>query len=278
MFFIQMKRPLPDASWKRVWRNADTDDAVFLHEENARIMVSFGRKCTLGHPLEESCIRCLRRIEAGMAAAKRALDPEANSLVLGVPGPTDLPETLALVSPTTEVAFAMQLDYSERLTAEKQILTSTKKSGTFEWPIELVDYTVQCSGCDSFYMRAFSVQLGDGLSEEYTRRLGDATFSFTLDGEAVIKPHPLRALLNQKEIPLSPPGRPCLFAAHALEGTPQAVQLGSAGADVDTTRWLGYMLPSGTIIQAQLKNVPEGGGLVTIKIGWVMGRYTTRAS
>ena len=195
--------------------------------------------------------------------ARKALDPYADVGVTDIQETTTIPEHMLLVNPITDQAFEMRREGQKRLTSRKRILTSLKRSDNFLMGIPLLNYTTESQVCSSMYLRAIRVSLGDGLTQEYLKRLWDAKFEFRVDGELLIQ-KALRPLLGVKEVVLSetPKTKGCLFQAH------------HPGAEGSV--WGGYMLPNGSRIQADLAKIPPGGGEVVVKVSCDLGAYTTR--
>lgn len=264
-------RHLPEEGWKGVWRDPQHNDDTLFHEDDAVAMLRLARLCE-SHPQNVVCLRCLPRLEAAIAAARRAVDPEAPALVEETNASGEFPEQLALVNliaGADKKAFVLRLETPKALSATKFIYTSKRPEHVFERPVMVLDYMSETSVVDVCYLRAFHVRLGEGVPEAYTKRLWDARFSLSIDGELMVKERPLRELLGQKEIPLPGPisGHTCLFAAHRLNDD---------GESADLNGWVGYMLPHGTRVRAELDKIPGGGGLIQLKIGWSFGLYTTK--
>ncbi len=267
IFSNDPKRHLPGDGWKGIRHDEKHGDDVFLHEEDAVAMIALSAMCE-SHAKGTFCLKCLPRLEAAAAAARGALDPEAPASVEEVPAQGDLPEYLALVNPVAMNAFTMRLHCARKLLATKLILTSRRPEHGFDRPLWIIRHTTETLVCDAIYMRSFHVRLGDGVPEAYAKRLWEAKFSLSIDGETMVARRPLRELLSQKEIPLPRPvkGRTCLFDANRLKDD----------GEVDADGWIGYMLVNGTRIHAELDGISGGGGLVRIEIGWSFGLYTTK--
>lgn len=273
IFSNNPKRHLPGDGWKGVRHDDKSGDDVFLHEEDALAMVSLSAVCE-SHRKDSFCLRCLPRLEAAAAAARSALDPDAPALIEELPSESpEFPEYLALYNPIQKNAFAMRLDQPRKLSATKMILTSKRPDYVFERPVSIIGYSTESRVCDAIFLKAFHVRLEDGVPEAYAKRLWEAKFSLSIDGEPMVSGRPFRELLGRKEILLPRPvdGQTCLFAATAVKGPPDGP------AEVYANDWLGYMLPNGTRIDAKLDGVPGGGGLIRIKIGWSFGMYTTKS-
>jgi hypothetical protein len=267
IFSNDPKRHLPGDGWKGIRRDQKHGDDVFLHEEDAVAMIALSRMCE-SHAKDTFCLRCLPRLEAAVAAARGALDPQAPASIEELPSQGDFPEYLALVNPIAVNAFAMRLDRARKLLATKLILTSKRPEHGFDRPLAIVHHATETQVCDAIYLKSFHVRLGDGVPEAYAKRLWEAKFSLSIDGEPMIAPGPLREILSQKEIPLPRPikDRTCLFSANRLKDD----------GNVDEDGWSGYMLTNGTIIHAELDGVPGGGGLVRIEVGWSFGVYSSK--
>ncbi len=195
------------------------------------------------------------------SVARKVLDPYAEVSITDIEVTPDIPEQRLLINPITDQAFSMRRDGQKRLIARKRILTSLKMGDTFLMRTPILNYTTEIRVCSSMYLRAIRVSIGDGLTEEYMKRLWDAQFEFLVDGEPLIQKK-LRSLLGVKEVVLSERSKKvgCLFQAH------------SAGAEGSI--WTGYMLPNGSRIQAELDKIPPGGGEVVVKISCDLGIYT----
>ncbi len=193
--------------------------------------------------------------------ARKVLDPYAEVSVTDIEVTPDIPEQRLLINPITDQAFLMRRDGQKRLIARKRILTSLKRSDNLLMRTPLLNYTTEIRVCSSMYLRAIRVSIGDGLTEEYMKRLWDAQFEFLVDGEPLIQ-KTLRSLIGVKEVVLSERSKKvgCLFQAHR--------------ASAEGPIWTGYMLPNGSRIQAELDKIPSGGGEVVVKISCDLGIYT----
>ncbi len=205
---------------------------------------------------------CLTQQDPSVVARK-ALDPYADVGVTDIGETPTIPEQMLLVNPISGDSFQMRREGQKRFTSRKRILTSLKRSDNFLMGIPLLNYTTESRVCSSMYLRAIRVSLGDGLTQEYLKRLWDAQFEFRVDGEPLIQKI-LRPLLGVKEVVLSENSKTkgCLFQAH------------HPGAERSV--WAGYMLPNGSRIQADLAKIPPGGGEVVVKVSCDLGVYTTR--
>ncbi len=211
--------------------------------------------------VREAWIFCTRQDPS--VVARKALDPYADVGVTDIQKTPTIPEQMLLVNTLTDQAFTMRREDQKRLTSRKRILTSLKRSENFLMSAPLLNYTTESEVCGSMYLRAIRVSLGDGLTQEYLKRLWDAQFEFRVDGELLIQ-KALRPLLGVKEVILSETSKTkgCLFQAH------------HPGAEGSV--WAGYMLPNGSRIQADLAKIPPGGGEVVVKVSCDLGAYTTR--
>jgi hypothetical protein len=256
----------PGPGWKSAWRDPRTGDDVSFHEDDALASIDLSKRCE-SHTDRGFCRRCLPRLEAAAAAARRCLDPDAPAEVKEAPEASDMPEMLALVNPIAKAAFAMRLAQPMRLSATKLLYTSKDERRLFD-PVVLVKHVTESRVCEAIYMRAFWVRLGEGIPQAYTKRLWEARFSLSIDGDSMLDPTPLREVLGKREIPLpKPTAQQCLFPACAMD------KEGNAQED----QCIGYMLPNGTNIIVKLDSIPGGGGgLVRIETGWNFGVYTTK--
>ena len=266
--------------WKEEWSNPATDDRVVFHEDGL-IGVDLAERCK-EHPVTAFCPMCIKRLVAATEAARRCLDPEAPAVHVVAPDKGEMPEYIALVNAIANTAFALRLDRSLRVCATKSIYTTRHEGDEkLPGPITLVDHKTESMVCDSIYVRAFTVRLGDGIPEADAKRLWEARFSLSIDGELMISQVPLRDLIQQREILLEPLEQGCLFPAYPFKTDPKMEANPSLpGVDqntVDTSKFLGYMLPNGTAIHAVLADVPRGIGLVKVEVGWTYGSYTSKA-
>jgi len=200
---------------------------------------------------------------------RSALNSEVQASIKKFTCQGDFPEYLALVNPVNHNAFTMRLDRSMKFLATKLIVTSKHAGRRLDRPLVVVHHTIQANVCDAIYLKSFHIRLGDGVPEAYAKRLWGARFSLSIDVEPMVASQPLRKLLGQKEVLLprrTIKDRTCLFHANRLKDD----------ENVDEDGWIGYMLPNCTQIQAELDQVPEGGGLIRLEIGWSFGIYTTK--
>lgn len=265
--------------WKGEWSDPATGDRVVFHEDGL-IGVDLAERCK-DHAVTAFCPMCIKRLVAATEAARRCLDPEAPAVHVVAPDKGEMPEFIALYNPIANHAFALRRERSLKVCATKSIYT-TRQAGdeNLPGPVTLVDHTTETRICDSQYVRGFTVRLGDGIPEADAKRLWEAKFSLSIDGELVTRQTPLRDLIQQKEITLEYAKNCCLFPAHPFKENPKISEDARfPGVDlktVDTSKFLGYMLPNGTKINATLADVPRGIGLVKIEVGWTYGSYTSK--
>lgn len=203
------------------------------------------------------------------AAQPMAIDAEA-TVIIKETRALKFPGYLALFNHISKKAFRMRLDRPMKLSAMKLIPTTSQHADhVLDRPIVILQHRIESNFYDAIYLKAFQVRLGDGIPETFAKRLCEARFSLSIDGESIISEESLRGLLGREEILLPVKERTLLF--HAYEFKDGAVDMDH----VDMDHWVGYMLPNGTQILAELEQVPGGGGLIRLEIDWHYGIYTT---
>jgi hypothetical protein len=251
--------------WKVAWKDEKTGDQVHLHEEGGLVLVDLAERCDF-HSKESFCVHCVKRIEVAGMQARHCVDPRAIPEVQVVEKAVgQWADFMALINPIAKNAFAMRFDIARKLSSTKMIYSAKRENLDFPWKLQVIDYTTTSQVCDSNYIKSFRVRLQDGFSQPYVERLWKSKFTFMIDGEKLIKEVPFRDLLGMKEVLLPKVEEACLFQAGSLDND------NNARADVP-----GYMLPNGSRIQAEMVNVPMGGGLIKIDIEFDLVSYTTK--
>ena len=258
--------------FKNVWENVASGDKVSLDEVRALVRLEMAPPCS-SHQKDVYCHSCLPRLVEALDFIRRVLDPHADIEILNHFQERSGPEYIALLNPTQKNAFAMRFDSASKLSAEKVLFTGTEPREDFK-SITLAQHTTKVQVCDAHYIRAFSIRIKEGGTEEYLKRLWNASLTFEIDGEPLILKVKLKDALARREIEFPElQGGNVLFGA---VGVKEGEAVGGTGWDADGNDWLGYMLPHRTEIKVTLENVPAGGGLIRIETAWKLELYTTK--
>ena len=120
-------------------------------------------------------------------------------------------------------------------------------------------YFFRCLVNQAGLVSAFRVSL-IGASESYREEFQSVRVIIEMDKERVIDAH----YSGAEQLPLVKP----------KQSTQQfhAVDIKKAGW-VDPADWIGYFAPNGTKLDACLGSVPGGGGVIQVKVDWIIGLY-----
>ncbi len=263
---LEFGKSIPMGDWKEGWRGKSGKDTVLFNADEALVGIDFLGRCP-SHHRDTFCLECLPRLKEIVAAAQAVIDPEVPAVAEEISASSEnLPEYIALVNPIAKNAFAMRLQKPTKMVARKPIYTTRNPEHKIPGLITVVKYVNRHQVCDCAHLRGFYVRLGDGLSSEYAKRFWDARLTFSVDGSRLIDQVRVGELLPKKEVVFQDTGdKNCLFLACAV----------SEVQEVDRKDFLGYMTPSGTTFLVELENIPGGGGLVHLEVGWNLPEYTT---
>lgn len=269
---VEFGKTGPGPEWKEAWQNPATGDRILFHEMEALVGIDLSARCG-SHSAGAFCRLCLPRVITAAEAAKGCIDPTVAAEAAEGPVAGAFPEYLVLVNHMAKppAGYTLRLHTSRRLTAIKPIYT-TKDAKGIAGPVSVVNHTTSCKVCDCHYVRGFDVRLADGTPAPYAKRFWESKLSFIIDGERLVDRMPIRRLLGKKEELFERKPSALLFSACEVQGTAED---GRAIGNPD--QWLGYMLPNGTSISVELEDIPGGGGLIKLEVGWAMPLYTTKS-
>lgn len=269
---LEFGKQVPVGDWKEGWKSKLGEDRVHFNGDEALVGIDFIERCPF-HSKDVFCRSCLPRLMDVLAAAQQVIDPEVPAVAEKISGDKTFPEYIALVNPVAKNAFAVRLQDPVKLVARKPIYTTKDPTRGIPGPITVVKYVNKNQVCDCPHLRGFYVRL-EGASEEYARRFWDAKLTFQVDGDRLADRIPIHDLLSKKEILFKDEMKDgCLFLACAIS---KDTAEGRPGPVVDRSDFLGYMTPNGSTFLVTLEDIPGGGGLVHLEVGWNLPEYTTR--
>lgn len=269
---LEFRKQIPEGDWKEGWRSKVGKDSVLFNGDEALVGIDFIERCSF-HSNNVFCRSCLPRLMEVLEAAQQVIDPEVSAVAEKVSGAETFPEYIALVNPAAKKAFAMRLQNPVKVVARKPIYTTKDSARGIRGPITIVKYVNENQVCDCPNLRGFYVRL-DGASDEYARKFWDAKLTFQVDGERLANQIPIRDLLSKKEFIFKDEIKDgCLFLACTIA---KDTAEGRPGPVVDRSDFLGYMTPNGSTFLVTLEDIPGGGGLVHLEVGWNLPEYTTK--
>lgn len=174
------------------------------------------------------------------------------------------PEYAALINPIACNAFAMRCEGRSDV---KQSITVDTGSTTGGTPLDVntLDITTSSAVCDAKMFVLPFVELVTPVTPDYLGQFQTAHFNFNIDGEKVI---------NDSAIQLHLMCPACLVAGQTttsvllIAGVTEDELLGSCQM---------FFLPNGTRLQANITDIPTGGGVLRINTGAILANYTTKA-
>ena len=181
------------------------------------------------------------------------------------------PEYAALINPIACNAFAMRCEGRNDVEQTLVVDTGTTPDGT---PINVVtlDVTTQSQVCDAKMFVMPFIKLITPVSPDYAGKFFLARFTFSIDGEQVVKDAAVEKLLlcPACQIAVQPsPDSADIADVRLLLGEREDELLGQCQM---------FFLPNGTRIVANLVGVPTGApGNIRINTGAVLANYTTKA-
>ena len=177
------------------------------------------------------------------------------------------PEYAALINPIACNAFAMRCEGRNDLEQTLVVDTGLTLDGT---PINAVvlDATTQSQVCDAKLFVCPFIKLLTPVSPDYAGRFFLARFTFSIDGEQVVKD-------SAVEMHLVCPA--CQIAVQPSPDSPDAslvrLLLGQSEDEVLGCCQM-FFLPNGTRMVATLSGIPTGAGPIRINPGAILANYT----
>jgi len=174
------------------------------------------------------------------------------------------PEYAALINAIACTAFAMRCEGRSDVEQRTVVATGATLDGDTIDAVVL-DHTTESAVCDAKMFVLPFVKLLNCVSLDYASRFFTARFTFDIDGEKVVDDS---AIENHLLCPA------CLVCSQPTDevgvilGTPELGLLGTCQM---------FFLPNGTNLEANIEDIPSGGGDLNINAGAILVNYTTKA-